>query len=142
MSLTVTIKDSIDNGKYGCGIFLDLQKAFDTVNHNILHEKLDHYRIRGVAYSWFKSYLTGRSQYVAVNDYTSDPLPIRCGVSQGSVLGPLLFLTYMNDLPNISKHLKLFLFTDDTSIYYMVDEQMKVLRSLNNTSYIVTGLFD
>ena len=62
--------------------------------------------------------LTGKSQYVVVNSYTSEPLPIRCGVPQGSVLGPLLFLIYMNDLPNISKHLKFFLFADDTSIYF------------------------
>ena len=67
MSLTETIKDSVDNGKYGCGIFLYLQKAFDTVNHNILLGKLEHYGKRGVAYSWFKSYLTERSQYVVVN---------------------------------------------------------------------------
>ena len=118
MSLTETIKDSIDNGKYGCGIFLDLQKAFDTVNHNILLGKLEHYGIRSVVYSRFKSYLTGRSQYVVVIGYTSEPLPIRCGVPQGSVLGPLVYLIYMNDLPNISKHLKFFLSADDNSTYF------------------------
>ena len=117
MSLTEAIKDSIDHRKYGCGIVLDLQKTFDTVNHNILLGKLEHYGIRGVTCSWFKSYLTGRSQYVVVNGYASEPLSIRCGVPQGSVLGPLLFLIYMNELPNISKHLKFFLFADDTSIY-------------------------
>ena len=72
--------------------------------------------IRGVAYSWFKSYLTGRSQYVAVNGYTFEPLPLGCEVPQGSVFGRLLFLIYMNDLPNISKHLKSFLFADDINI--------------------------
>ena len=106
MSLTETIKDSIDNGKYGCGIFLDLQKPYDAVNHNILLGKLEHSGIGGVAYSWFKSYLTGRSQYVVGNSNTFEPLHIRCGIPQGSSLGPLLFLISMNDLANISKHLK------------------------------------
>ena len=118
MEITEKIKESIDKGKFGCGIFIDLKKAFDTVNHNILLTKLEHYGVRGVIYNWFKSYLSGRTQYVFYNGESSSLKEISCGVPQGSVLGPLLFLIYINDLPNISEKLQFFLFADDTNIYY------------------------
>ena len=101
--------ESIDRGKFGCGIFIDLRKAFDTVNHNIL-KKIEYYGVRGTLLAWFRSYLTGRKQYVFHNGESSDLKPVSCGVLQGSVLGPLLSLVYINDLPNISSKLKLFLF--------------------------------
>ena len=118
VSLTEAIKNSLDNRKFGCGIFIDLQKAFDTVNHNILLMKLEHYGIRGTALDWFKSYLSDRKQYVSVNGSNSSHLNITCGVPQGSVLGPLLFLIYINDLPLSSSKLDFYLFADDTNIYY------------------------
>ena len=118
IEITEKIKESIDNGKYGCGIFIDLKKAFDTVNHKILLTKLEHYGIRGNVLGWFESYLTDRKQYVFYNGTSSDIATISCGVPQGSVLGPLLFLIYINDLPNISDKLSFFLFADDTNIYY------------------------
>ena len=118
MEITERIKESIDSGKYGCGIFIDLKKAFDTVNHKILLMKLEHYGVRGMALKWFESYLTDRKQYVFYNGVSSDVENISCGVPQGSVLGPLLFLLYINDLPNISKKLGFYLFADDTNIYY------------------------
>ena len=117
MEITERIKESIDSGKFGCGIFIDLRKAFDTVNHDILYKKLEHYGVRGMLLEWFKSYLTDRKQYVFYNGESSDLKLISCGVPQGSVLGPLLFLIYINDLPNISTNLKFFLFADDTNIY-------------------------
>ena len=117
--LTETIKEALDQGKYGCGIFVDLQKAFDTVDHNILLGKLKHYGIRGVAYSWFESYLKDRKQYVSINGYNSKHLSISLGVPQGSVLGPLLFLIYINDLNTAIKHCKVYHFPDDTNLLHI-----------------------
>ena len=131
LSLTESIQFSIDNSKFGCGIFLDLQKAFDTVNHSIQLQKLEHYGIRDNALQWFKSYLNERSQYVTVNGYASVMLSITCEVPQGSVLGPLLFLIYVNDLSNASKLLRFYLFADDTSIYFDSDNLPTLLRIVN-----------
>ena len=127
--ITEMIKESIDGGKFGCGIFIDLRKAFDTVNHEILLNKLEHYGIRENILDWFRSYLSDRKQYVFFNGQSSELLKNSCGVPQGSVLGPLLFLIYVNDLPNISKILKFYLFADDTNIYY----ESKSLINLENT---------
>ena len=130
IEITEKIKESIDNGKFGCGIFIDLKKAFDTVNHKILLSKLDHYGIRGTALKWFESYLSNRKQYVFYNGISSETKSITCGVPQGSVLGPLLFLIYINDLPNISEKLS-FLFADDTNIYYESDNLQELEKTVN-----------
>ena len=129
IQITELIKKSIDKGKYGCGIFIDLRKAFDTVNHEILLTKLEHYGIRGNMLDWFRSYLSKRKQYIAINCQSSELLDITCGVPQGSVLGPLLFLIYINDLPNVSKVLNFYLFADDTNIYY----ESKTLKDIEKT---------
>ena len=135
-SLTEKIKQTIDKGNYGCGVFIDLKKAIDTVNHSVLLKKLEHYGVRGIPLQWFWSYLSGRKQHVSVAGNLSETLEISCGVPQGSVLGPLLFLLYINDLPNISKKLTFFLFVDDTNIYYesssVLDIQKSVNRELRN----------
>ena len=97
-------------------IFLDLSKAFDTMSHNILLKKLEHYGVRGICNSWFSSYLSNRKQYTHVNEHISSLKEITCGVPQGSILGPIVFLIYINDISN-STELKLLSFTDDTTIY-------------------------
>ena len=130
--ITETIKESIDKGKYGCGIFIDLRKAFDAVNHGILLKKLEHYGIRDNMLDWFQSYLSDRKQYVDINGKSSDLVDITCGVPQGSVLGPLLFLIYINDLPNISKILNFYLFADDTNIYYESSSLDNLERTVNS----------
>ena len=117
IGMTETIKEAIENGMFGCGVFIHLQKAFVTVNHSILLKKLEHYGIRRVELSWFSSYLSKRKQFVSVNGSTSDYPEVSCGVPQGSVLGPLLFLIYINDLPSVSKVLSFYVFADDTNIF-------------------------
>lgn len=131
MEMTEHIRNSIDNGKFGCGIFIDLKKAFDTVNHKILLSKLEHYGVRGASLDWFESYLSGRHQYVVFENESSSLKTITTGVPQGSVLGPLLFLLYINDLPNISSKLLFFLFADDTNIYFESDSLLKLENCIN-----------
>ena len=120
MALIILIKNlvnAIDNGKCAVGIFLDFQKAFDTVDHCILLDKLYFYGIRGQAFDWFSSYLHNRQQLVNYYGYESDLKTIKCGVPQGSILGPLLFLLYINDLPQVSEYFMPILFADDTNLF-------------------------
>ena len=131
ISMTEKIRNTIDNGKCGCGVFIDLKKAFDTVNHSILLKKMEHYGVRGTPLKWFESYISNRKQYVSVNGHTSDKLQVTNGVPQGSVLGPLLFLIFSNDLPNVSKILQFYLFADDTNIYYESSDLLNIQKILN-----------
>ena len=114
-SIYEQILENINNDEHTISIYLDLSKAFDCVNHNILLSKLEHYGVRGVALNFFKSYLSNRKQYTVVNGHVSDLLNVICGVPQGSTLGPLLFLLYINDLATASKFAA-SLFADDTSL--------------------------
>ena len=105
--------DNLDNGKITCAVFLELSKAFDTVNHQILIKKLEHYGIRGLPLQLLISYLTDTFQYTIVNNVKSNLKQVKCGVPRGSTLGPLLFLIYINDLSYLSKF-NTKLFADNT----------------------------
>ena len=109
------ILNNMNEGRATAAIFLDLKKAFDTVNHDILISKLHCYGIKGSALNWFISYLTDRSQVVTINSHLSDSQNINIGVPQGSILGPLLFIIYVNSLPD-SVTCKCIMYADDTTL--------------------------
>ena len=118
------ITKSLDNGEFAGTLFLDLSKAFDTVNHFILLSKLSHYRIVVMENFWFKSYLQQRRQIVYVNGVFSDIQAIKLGVPQVSVAGPILFLTYINDFSRATTNFSTRLFAEDSdniTISYLID---------------------
>ena len=128
VELVDKIRNSIDNGEMTCGIFVDLSKAFDTVDHKILLHKLDHYGFRGKTNKLLESYLSNRKQYVEINNVKSKYKQITCGVPQGSVLGPLLFLIYINDLPNSCPSGNSRIFADDTTVFFTAKNRDEILR--------------
>lgn len=119
---------ALDKGKTSMGFFLDLSKAFDLVNHDILLEKLQSYGIRGVTLNWIKSFLYDRMQYVELSGVQSEQLPINRGVAQGSVLGPLLYIIYTNDIPGNN----LVMYADDTSVLVQTDDYRSMSLSASN----------
>ena len=131
IALTEEIRKNLDKGNFSCGIFIDLQKAFDSVDHDILLKKLHHYGVRGLCNDWIRSYLVGRRQFVSVSGVKSTSKVINYGVPQGSVLGPLLFLIYVNDIQNSLIYSKSFIFADDTAALYS-DKSLKRLQKRLN----------
>ena len=126
------ITSAFENNSIMCGIYLDLRKAFDTVNIGILLGKLHKYGIRHNAYNMLKSYLNERTQCVQIEDARSALLPITIGVPQGSILGPLLFILYINDFPLVcGQHITTLLYADDTAIFIEGKNENQLQRTLN-----------
>ena len=123
-----------DRGKVNAVVFLDLKKAFDTVDHDVLLGKLSLYGILESAYDWFDSYLNNRTQKCVVNGSLSKVCSLGCGVPQGTILGPLLFLIYINDLPNCLSFCQPRMYADDTHITYASADLHSVQSSLNLAS--------
>ena len=131
LNLQSNILSKLEKGLIPCSIFLDFSKAFDTVNHNILLEKLSHYGFRGNALDWLRSYLEDRKQCVFVSGRNSDYMDVKHGVPQGSILGPLLFLIYINDIANICNIFTVYLFADDASLFCYHKNQSELEKIIN-----------
>ena len=134
LEITDLLKKAMDKKLVTCGLFLDFSKAFDTINHDILLSKLYSYGIRGNPLRWFESYLYNRNQVVKIGDTISSSQTIICGIPQGSTLGPLLFLLYINDLPNCSSKLSFRIFADDTNMFY-TSNNLRNLESVMNEEF-------
>ena len=131
LDLTESIRKALDNNKYAVGVFIDLQKAFDTVDHDILLSKLSHYGVRGNCNKWFRTYLNDRKQYVSINGTESTIKEVKYGVPQGSVLGPLLFLLYINDLHMCVKFSTSRHFADDTNLLFTNTSLKQMKKHVN-----------
>ena len=131
IDLVDNIYNSFNENKYTLGVLIDLSKAFDTVDHEILLKELELYGVKGNVLNWFKSYLTSRKQYIEIEGQKTDCLNIKCGVPQGSILGPLLFLIYVNDLSYSSGLLEPIMFADDTNLFFSHKDIKELFRIVN-----------
>ena len=118
IELVYKVVSAVERNENILGMFLDLSKAFDTIDHDILLYKLEYYGFRGIVLDWFKSYLKNRKQFVRYQACNSEYKNVKCGVPQGSILGPLLFILYVNDITNATPLFEIILFADDTTLLY------------------------
>ena len=137
LEITEKIKQACDAGQFACGVFLDLQKAFDTVNHTTLLKKLAHYGIGDIANKWFQSFLEDRKQFTSVQGSKSAEKPIKYGVPQGSVLGLLLFILFINDLHKAIEFSSVHHFADDTNLL-LIDKSLKKINKHINRDLKLT----
>ena len=141
MQLVDKINNAVEKNETTIGVYLVLSMAFDTIDHDILLHKLDYYGFRGIVLDWFRDYLSNRTQYVSYNDNKSDLKTILCGVPQGSILGSLLFILYINDFTNTSTLLDFVLFADDTTILYSSSDIVSKIPVINRELSEVNNWF-
>ena len=132
IDLTADVLPSLDKRVQCIDVYLDLSKAFDMINHGMLIKKLEYYGIRGKVLEWFKSYLYQRRQYVEYKGVQSEIKHTECSVPQGSVLGPLLFIIYSNDLPHSFQYCETIVFADGTTVYFTHANMQIMYRSVNS----------
>ena len=132
LSFADTIRRNVDLGLMTGAVFLDLRKAFDTIDHSTLLGKLFTIRVTGKEQTWFDDYLSGHSQVVGFNGVVSDSEPVTIGVPLGSILGPLLFILYVNDLPNVICKCSILMYADDTVLFCSGSDVTKIEKKLDD----------
>ena len=142
MNIVEDITSAIDKKLYTIGVFIDLKKAFDTIDHSLLLKKLRTYGMRGVVLDWLTSYLTNRQQYTQFANNTSGNLEIKCGIPQGSVLGPKLFILFLNDICDVSTLLHFVLFADDTNFYCSANNIDELIQKMEQEMVKLKKWFD
>ena len=129
LEITEKIREVCHKGLFSCGVFLHFKKAFDTISHPILILKLQYYGVRGISSNWFQSFLTNKKQFTSANDYNSPYQQITHSVPQGSVLGPLLFILFINVLHLSVKDRKVHHFADDTNLLFSNKSLKKIIAA-------------